>query len=220
MNAARRVSLVINAGGASRRMGRDKALLPVPPRDTPLICHVAQRLRTLPLERLVVVANSCAVQRAIAAAPHGAAPVTIRRDAYPGTGALGGLVTGLAACDGWAIVVACDMPLLNPVLLRALWDMAIESTGAIDGNTAAQVDAVVPHVNGRSQPFHALYHRRCVPVMEAQLQAGERRVRTVLTQLRVRAVSEAELRRFDPDLLSFFNVNTPADWAQALHHLA
>ena len=64
--------------------------------------------------------------------------------------------------------------------------------------------------------LHALYHPRCLPFVQARLAAGERRAICFLPDVRVRFVQEAELQQVDPMLQSFFNANTPAEWAQAL----
>ncbi|HAJ37716.1 MAG TPA: molybdenum cofactor guanylyltransferase [Chloroflexi bacterium] len=205
------LSLIINAGGASRRMGRAKALLPVPPGGTPLIAHVAQRLAGLPLARLVVVANDPALP-AQAQLP----PATLFvPDAYPETGTLGGIATGLQQTDGWAIVVACDLPLVSAALFAHLAQRAAEEMDSADC-----WDAVVPLVGGYAEPLHALYHRRCLPAIEARLAQGQRRVISFLDDVRTCFISEEELRAVDPQLHSFVNANTPAEWDAALQLLA
>ena len=73
-------------------------------------------------------------------------------------------------------------------------------------------DAVVPVVAGRPQPLHALYHRRCLPAVEAALQTGERRMDSFYPQVRIRFVTEDEVRPIDSELRSFVNVNTPEEW--------
>lgn len=201
-------SLVINAGGESRRMGRDKALLPTPPDGRPLICHMVERLRHLPVDRLIVVSNSHAVRNALFTLSPSFPVVHFLGDAYPRMGALGGLATGLRLCPGWAAVVACDMPLLDPHLLHWLWTQA-------DAHDASTWDAIVPVVDGQPQPFHSFYHARCLPAIETQLATGQRMVRRFFADVRTRFVPEAQLRTIDPLLRSFFNVNTPADWQQA-----
>jgi molybdopterin-guanine dinucleotide biosynthesis protein A len=78
----------------------------------------------------------------------------------------------------------------------------------------------VPVVNGFEEPLHALYHRRALPAIEAALAAGQRRANSFMPAVRTRYLSEAELRGHDPALHSFFNANTPDEWAQALRLLA
>lgn len=203
--------LIINAGGESRRMGRAKALLPVPPDGTPLIAHVAQRLAALPVARVIVVANDPALP-SLAQLP---ATAHFVADAYPGAGALGGIATGLHQVDGWAIVVACDLPLVNPQVFDLLVRIAAERDEQGD-----RWDAVVPVVDSYEEPLHALYHRRCLPAIETRLAQGQRRIISFMGDVRTRYVHEAELRTIDPRLLSFVNTNTPAEWDIALQLLS
>lgn len=200
-------TLLLNAGGNSRRMGRDKALLPVPGSQEPLIRHVARRLLPLTEGDLVVVANDPAVYATLEPLQ----PRLCLADAYPDTGPLGGLATALQVCQGWVICVACDLPLVQPPLFHHLCRLAAQE--ATSGSECW--DAVVPQAHGRRQTLHALYHRRCLPAIRHQLAAGHYRMDGFLVDVRVRFVGEETLRRHDPTLRSFFNVNTPQDWAQA-----
>lgn len=203
-------ALIVNAGGQSRRMGRPKALLPTPPDGRPLIAHVVRRLARLNLTRLIVVTNDPDMP-AQAGLPLGTIYVP---DAYPGTGTLGGIATGLQQVGGWAIVVACDLPLVSADLFELLSGLAVQQdTGG------ERWDAVVPIVGGYEEPLHALYHRRCLPAIEARLAQGERRVISFLGEVRTCYVPEAELRRADPLLHSFVNANTPQEWQAALPFL-
>jgi molybdopterin-guanine dinucleotide biosynthesis protein A len=206
-----RLNLIINAGGESRRMGRPKALLPVPPDATPLIAHMARRLAGLPLGRVIVVTNDPGLP-AQAQLP---AQTIFTADAYPGTGTLGGIATGLQQIDGWAIVVACDLPLISPTVVALLARFAAEPDA-----THYRWDAIVPVVEGYAEPLHALYHRRCLPAIESQLAQGQRRVISFMSDVRTRYVMEAELRAVDPRLHSFVNANTPEAWQAALTLLA
>ncbi len=204
------LDLIINAGGESRRMGRPKALLPVPPDDTPLITHVARRLSSLPVSRVIVVANDPALP-SLAQLP---ASTIFLPDAYADAGTLGGIATGLQQIDGWAVVVACDLPLVNAQVFDLLARIAAECDEQGDC-----WDAVVPVVGGYEEPLHALYHRRCLSAIEARLAQGQRRVISFMGDVRTRYVSEEELRSVDPQLHSFVNANTPTEWDAALQLL-
>lgn len=203
-----KIDLIINAGGSSRRMGVDKALLPVPPHETPLLRYIVETLTDVGNGETIIVANDQTLSAKAGLAP----AVRQVRDGYGDAGALGGLATGLACCRGWAMVVACDMPLLNPRLFLALSALAEQSE-----NTGGGLwDAVVPVTDGHFQPLHALYHRRCLPAIEETLRRGDLRVMAFYDAVRVRTMSEMALRAVDPELHSFFNVNTPEDWQAAL----
>lgn len=191
-------------------MGRSKALLPVPPDDTPLIAHVARRLASLPLDRVIVVAND----PTLPAMAQLSAPTIFVADAYPGAGALGGIATGLQQIDGWAAVVACDLPLVDPQVFALLMHIAAERD-----EQGECWDAVVPVIGGYEEPLHALYHHRCLPAIEARLVQGQRRVISFMGDVRTRYVSEDQLRSIDPQLHSFVNANTPAEWDAALQLL-
>ena len=195
------ITAIILAGGQSRRLGRDKAVEPFA--GEPLLCRVIRRAAA------GVNAGAGDVVVVVAAARAAALPLAPEQrtavDAFPGNGPLGGIYTGLeAARTEWSLVVACDLPLLSPPLLRYL-------AGLRHG-----VDAIAPVINGRPEPTHALYSRRCRPAIAARIQAGQLKAADLFDDVAVRYVDETEMRRFDPELRSFFNINRPADLACAL----
>ena len=177
-------------------MGRPKALLPMPGSATPLIRHIASQLLPLAAD-LLVIANDPAIADAL-----NPLPARWLTDAYPDTGPLGGLATGLAASSGWCICVACDLPFVQPSLF-----------GYLLNQTSDDWDTIVPRIEGRLQLLHALYHPRCLPAIEAALHSNKRRMDDFLPGVRTRFVTEEEIRPFDPHLRSFINVNTPEEWA-------
>lgn len=183
------VSAIIQAGGQSRRMGRDKALIDYQGR--PIIAHVIDTLRALS-DDIVVVSN-----RSDLYSPFGARVVP---DFDPPCGPLGGLAAGLLAINTeLAIVVACDMPFLNVNLLRWLIDLA-------EG-----YDAVVPQSGAEYEPLHAVYWRTCYHPIVQRISRGERRVISFFADVQLRTVPEAEWRVLDPGGRSLINLNTPED---------
>ena len=136
-------------------------------------------------------------------------------DRYPGAGPLAGLHAGLSAarCD-LLLAVAGDMPFINPPLVAHL-------VALMPG-----FDVVIPELphprTGEpvKEPLHAIYRRSCLSAVAARLVAGERQMISFLSDVRVRTVGPDEIRDFDPDFRSFFNVNTPADWRAAEQMLA
>ena len=225
------ISIVILAGGQSRRLGQDKAVADFG--GEPLLRRVIRRavagigggnsggdvatpFGPPPYGGVAGIGGGDgdgggAVEVVVAVSDAGRAAALplapehrIAVDRFAGAGALGGICTGLeAASAGWALVVACDLPFISPPLL---WHLA----GRRDG-----VDAVVPVTGGRPEPTHALYSRRCLPAIRSRLAAGRLKAAGFLEDVAVRYLDEAELRRHDPQLLSFFNINYPRDLAQA-----
>jgi molybdopterin-guanine dinucleotide biosynthesis protein A len=187
------LSVVILAGGQSRRLGRDKALLEI--EGQPLITRAVQRLTALS-DDLIVVTNHPARYEPLAL------PVRLVPDEQPGLGALMGVYSGLkAARQPYALAVACDMPFLNLDLLGYM------------GSLVADQDVVIPQLGELLEPLHAIYGQTCLPAMKRQLDQGRRQVIAFFPEVRVRYVDEEQIRRFDPRRLSFSNVNTPEDWA-------
>ena len=214
-----RPTLIVNAGGNSRRMGTPKALLPVPPQGIPLVLHILRRLAPVSAERQILVVNSedmaQSIQGALVTAPPSVPPLTFVQDRNADEGTLGGIVSGLQGVEGWAMIVACDLPLVRADLFASLISLAQEQEAGAD-----RWDVVMPVVGGYEEPLHALYHARCVPPINAYLAAGQRRVISFLRDVRVRYVQEDELRAVDPELRSFVNANTPEEWQYALALLA
>ena len=202
MNSALKSDIfaVILAGGQSRRLGRDKAVEPFA--GEPLIRRVIRRAsEAVSADQVVVVV----ADRARAAALPLDDSHQTAVDLFPDCGSLGGIYTGLnAASTDWSLVTACDMTFLSAPLLAYM-------AGLRDG-----VDAVVPVVGGRPEPTHALYSRRCLPAIETRLRVGQLKISGFFDNVAVRYVPESDFREFDPDLLSFFNINRPEDLSRAM----
>jgi molybdopterin-guanine dinucleotide biosynthesis protein A len=189
---------IVLAGGKSSRMGRPKALLPFD--GVPLIVHTVGTLRSLFDEIVVVAAPGQDLPDM---------PVTLVRDEVAYQGPVGGICYGLAASTGdVAFVTSCDSAFLNPRLISHL-------LAQLGGH-----DVVVPFWEGRLQPLHAVYRRSVLPLLDAQLARGELRPISLFDKVRTRRIEEDEIRRFDPDGESFFNMNTPDDYAEALERWA
>jgi len=189
---------VILAGGQSRRFGRDKAIEPIA--GQPLIRRVIERIELLCGEIVVVVADQDRGDALPLDQQH-----RVVLDRYPGTGSLGGIFSGLEAANNqWVIAVACDMPFLNLKLLGQMLSLREDA------------DAVVPVVEGRPEPTHALYSKACLPFIEPRLLAGDLKISGFFDEVRVKYVPQEDVASFDPECLSFFNINTPQDLDKAL----
>lgn len=188
------ISVVIQAGGRSSRMGRDKGLVALAGR--PMIAHVIERVGDLGDELLITTNDP---------AGYAFLGLPTASDAEPGSGALPGLQTALRAARGeFVLLVACDMPFLDRALL------------AYQLSLAPQADVVVPRWDGRFQPMHAVYRRAaCLTAVTAALDNGEMRMISWYSQVDVRAVPETAVAQYSPDGRTFFNVNTPEELAQA-----
>lgn len=187
------LSGVILAGGKSTRLGRDKTFLELEGRT--LMARTLDVLAQLTGDLVIVTSM----------APHLFPPsARVVADRYVGAGVLAGVHAGLlAAREELALVVACDMPFLNLDLLRYIISLARDA------------DVVVPRWTD-VEPLHAVYRpATCLGPIEKALARGERRVVSFYDGLRVRYVERAEIAQFDPQGLSFFNVNTPSDWQRA-----
>lgn len=186
---------VILAGGASSRMGSNKALLPH--KGGRFIESIYRELSEIFPEVILVTNN-----------PDQYAFLPCRKvpDLFEGMGALAGIHAGLAQSSNPAVfTVACDMPHLDPWLIRHI------------ANRGVGCDLVLPRSNSGYEPLHALYREGCLPVMEDCLNKGERRIVSILPQLRVREIAAAEVARFDPSFDSFSNINTPQEYYDLRH---
>jgi molybdopterin-guanine dinucleotide biosynthesis protein A len=175
-------------------MGTPKALLLFD--HEPLIVHIVATLRRLCSEVVVVAAPGQDLP---------SMPVTLVRDEVAYQGPVGGIFYGLSAAGGEvSFVTSCDSAFLNSDLIAHLLSQISEH------------DVVVPHWQGRFQPLHAVYRRSLLPLLEGQLARGELRPVYLFDKVRTRRVDEDEIRRFDPAGSSFFNMNTPEEYAEAL----
>ena len=190
------LTVAIQAGGTSRRMGRDKALSPF--LGQPLIQHVVNRLSSLAAEIMVTTNQPQA---------YSFLGLPLYLDLIPGRGALGGIYTALHfASHPFVAVVACDMPFASPALFSVEMDLLI-STNA---------DIVIPRTDEGLEPFHAVYRQStCLPHIKSALSAGYWRVDSWFNQVKVQVIEDAEIRKLDPFLNCFRNVNTPEELAEA-----
>ena len=189
------ISGAVLVGGASRRMGQDKAMMRFG--GAPLIARAVEALR--PVVQEILIVGRRAARFAWLPGVHWF------EDILPPIGPLAGIYTALQyAQSPYCLIVACDMPFLNPSLLSFLAD------------AAGGWDAVVPEIDGRLQPLHAVYGRSCLPAIEEMLAVGQHCPLDLYPRVRTRFVTAEELRIVDRRLLSFLNVNTPAEWQTAL----
>lgn len=202
------VTGVILAGGQSRRMGANKALMQLG--DDSLIAHVIRRMRRV-VDELLLITNSPTEYVHLDVPMHG--------DIIPDTGALGGIYTGLTHASHDAVLcVACDSPFLEPKLLAYL------------ASVLGEYDAVMPYTQSETPADHndvqitlqtlcAAYSKRCLPIIESMLRDSELRVHALQERAHIKRISPEVWQDFDPEGMSFFNINTPEDFESADSHI-
>jgi molybdopterin-guanine dinucleotide biosynthesis protein A len=191
-----KLSLVIQAGGESRRMGRDKGLVEF--LGQTLALRLVSRLG--PIADEVILTTNHPERYSLPG-------VRLVKDRIFGRGALGGLYTALGAAHyALVAVVACDMPFASLSLLMVERDLLVKHG----------LDAVIPITQAGAEPFHSLYRRRtCLPAVLAAIQADRWRVDAWFDQAKVGYLTPEQVRQIDPQGLAFLNINTPEELAQA-----
>lgn len=190
-------SSIVLAGGKALRLGRDKLQEEVDGKT--LLARVLGTLSSLAGDVIIVAGVGQPL-------PTGSAgsKVKIVTDVFPDGGPLGGIYTGLAASDSFHnLVVAGDMPFLNLPLLRYLLE------------NAGDFDVVIPRLNSFIEPLHAVYSQRCLPYIKREIESGRRNIRSFFPLVKVRYIERQEIVRFDPECLSFFNINNEDDLKRA-----
>jgi molybdopterin-guanine dinucleotide biosynthesis protein A len=187
---------IILVGGRSRRMGRDKAFLPLPGNNgITFVQHLASLL-TSQCSQVILVARD-----ALQAADYMLPGVRIITDRISDIGPLMGIYSGLSAVhSSHALVTAVDMPFLQPDVVAFLLSQPLDDA------------LLVPVVNDIPQVLLAVYPRSILQEVEDRLQAGRRDPRSLLDVAKVRYIAEAQLRKVDPQLQSFVNINTSEEW--------
>jgi len=191
------ISCIILAGGKSARFGQDKVLEKIG--NTSLLEQVISRTDPLSKEIIIVTAK----ERTFAElANH--PKVKTYTDIFPGQGSLGGIYTGLVKSKSfYNLVVAADMPFLNESLLRYMIKVA-------DG-----YDYTLPKIDNWYEPLHAIYSKNCIGPINSILEQGKKVIVELFKYVKVRYVEAEEIGRFDPQHLSFFNINTREDMEKA-----
>ncbi len=191
------ISLVIQAGGKSSRMGENKTLMQF--LGVPLIQRVLERTKSIAQE-VIIVSNE----------PEELAflDVNVVKDTIPGLGAIGGLYTAMDKANSELVaVIACDLPFVSAAILA-------EGARLLDHTDA---DVAIPRVNGDFyEPLHAVYRREpCKKAIFQAIQSDKRRLVSWFSLVRVVEMDEDLCRQLDPDGLAFFNINSKEDFLLA-----
>lgn len=194
---------IILSGGYSRRMGRDKALLPTSEETSrTFVEHLASLLSKICTSVLLVARDEMSGKEYLSLPS--AQSWQMVYDQIPGQGPLMGLYSGLqATTSSHALVLAVDLPLVKPAVLS--WLSSLPYTD----------EALVPFIHGTPQVLLARYPRSILPAIETCLRRGRRDLRALLDIAPVRFLEEELARVVDPELSSFLNINTPEDLRDA-----
>lgn len=197
MPKVRGVTGVILAGGASSRMGSNKALLSID--GEPLISRIHRTLLEL-FEEVVVVTSDPDQYSFIGC--------RLVADIWREKGTMVGVHAGLSACSGdAAFVVGCDMPFLQGDFVRHLAEIKVDA------------DVVVPRSPDGLHPLHAVYRKSALPLIERFLKEGNLSMMDLLAALKAKVVEPDEFAGFDPSFSSVVNVNTPQEFDSACKRL-
>lgn len=186
------VGFIILVGGKSARLGRDKKAEIVGGRL--LLERVVSTLALFQGEIYLVTAGQSSFPD-ILNHPR----VSIISDLYPGRGSTGGICTGLSFSKFFNnLVIACDMPFLNPELIRFMIEIQKDN------------DLVAYRNNAMFEPLHAIYSKNCLPYLD-QIMQQNLRIIELTKYVKVRYLKLDEIERYDPQHLSFFNINNESD---------
>jgi len=187
---------IILAGGKSSRLGRSKALQAIGGKS--LIQRVVDHLAIISTEIIIATAHGETIPCS------SAVKIKTVADIYPGKGPLVGIYSGLiASSSSWAIVVGCDTPFLSDGLLEYMTQIC------------STFDVVVPRIKNKLEPLCAVYSKNCSGPIQGLLEQNELRIDKLFSMVKVKYVEEDEINRFDPEHLSFFNINNQDDLDRA-----
>jgi molybdopterin-guanine dinucleotide biosynthesis protein A len=197
-------SAIILAGGKNTRIGKNKAFIQLPTGETILqnTLNVLQKI----FPEIIIVTNQKEAYLNFNAQANAGSSRQVVEDLIKERGPLGGIFTGLCySTSKRNFVMACDMPFVNPAVIKLLLD---------EGESH---DVVIPEIDGEVEPLFAVYSKNCMPVMFEHLQKQNLKMRELLSKLKVKKVKAEDIDRIDPQHLCFFNVNTHEDLQRALN---
>ena len=184
----------ILVGGASSRMGLNKALLEIS--GASLLHRTARLLQPLVTDMTVIGPPECYSQMGLHVVP----------DDRPGLGPLGGIATALRVSSSpWNLMVGCDLPYLTGEWLHFLMRRAL----------ASSADTLLPETARGPEPLCAMYHRRCLASILAAIERNNLKITQGLSACVVEIIPEAEWKAFDSGGRLFKNMNAPADYEEA-----
>ncbi len=195
-------SALILAGGRGSRLGyREKALMDI--NGKPLLAFVIESLKKV-VDNIIISVRDKAQGELLESRFPGFA---FAYDTHKNTGPLAGILSGLLSCrDEFCFIAACDMPFINDKVVKMLFQKSEFH------------DAVIPQwEDGFLEPLHAVY--RCKSMIietKKAIDSGETIILAPVFKLKVNYVGTEEIKKLDPDLKTFMNINTPEDMQQII----
>jgi molybdenum cofactor guanylyltransferase len=192
------ITILLLAGGTSSRVGLNKDKGQMKLMGINLIDRVISNITSIEglLEKDIIIVG-----------PKKKYPQFERvvEDVYPGKGPLGGIFSGLQASDTfYNLVIGCDMPFIKGKLVQYM----IQNT---DNH-----DIIIPtYGQGLFEPLCAIYSKNCLEIMRKNIKEGNLAVRYIFPFLKIRLIEEEEIKKYDPGLYSFFNINFESDFISA-----
>jgi molybdopterin-guanine dinucleotide biosynthesis protein A len=186
---------IILAGGENKRFnGNEKAFIQI--NGHAIISHLIQTFHNL-FDDIIVVTNS--------PVPFLDWDVRIVKDIFPVRSSLTGIHAGLFYIQTpYAFIAACDTPFLHQSLVKRILQ-----------TIQPEDDVIIPRTQAGYEPLCAVYSKRCLPLIHHKLSQNRLKIETFFNKVRVKTISEKVIKEVDPDLLSFFNINTPEDLQKA-----
>jgi len=186
---------IILAGGENKRFnGSQKAFIRISGKS--IIAHIIKAFNTL-FDEIIVVTNS--------PVPYLKWNVQIVKDIYPMRSSLTGIHAGLFYSQTpYAFIAACDTPFIQPALVKHILH-----------TIQPKYDVIIPQTQAGLEPLCAVYSKRCLPFIQRMMTQNLLKIQTFFNKVPVKTLSEKVLRDIDPDLISFFNINTPEDLKHA-----
>ena len=181
------VSGLILAGGESSRYGKNKALVNI--NGIPLIQRVSRVMQSI-FQEVILITNT--------PNEYSFLNLPMYKDLIKGLGPVGGLFTGLTRMvNESGFLVGCDMPFLNGELIRHIVEIRDDC------------DVIVPRISGMLEPLHALYSKGCLPAIRKLIDSRKYQIFQFFSEVSVKYVDEDFIRRFDPEIRCFYNINEP-----------
>lgn len=185
---------IILAGGKNTRMGLNKALLRLHGRA--IIEHIIEVIEPI-FSEILLVSNSLNDFKFLR--------LKSVRDIPSAEGSLAGIYSGLVYSKTYrSFFFACDMPFINPDLIKFMM-----------GESRSH-DVIIPQGRSGLEPLHAVYSKDCLNPIKDQLDRKNLKIVDFFSQVKVKLIDQSTIRRFDPDEIGFFNLNTRADYEKAL----